>query len=340
MKAPRQFGRVPYRPVNAGLIAQMKEADVRVYVVLCAHLDETFTGSPGLDRIRKLSGLKHQSSVCRAIKRLEQLGAILRIRGGGRANANEYRINPNCRPGEKVSGSETVAPERQNDNPKLSPSSAQTVSLESSKCRPTATRTEQATEINSSSAAASLEDRLVKQGLDRQSAEAMASHPNASHEQLDILIRNAEYKASRGDLRSRLAYITDGLKRRYKLVAALQHHDPREEIGKHRSEAIDKQRREQAEQSLADRERVEAENQALRDAVEAIPPDDIPSLIEAACQQANRFNRRHWGGATDPFSRIGLAQAVVSLARQRGLCHNGTGGMNGSKPLKLAATGT
>lgn len=85
-----QFGRVPYGPVDAGIIGAMTGGDTKVYLALCAHNDSDFTAAPG---VRRLAALTHQQigSVSRCLHRLESIGAIT-IKWAGNGHAAQYRI--------------------------------------------------------------------------------------------------------------------------------------------------------------------------------------------------------------------------------------------------------
>jgi hypothetical protein len=85
-----QFGRVPYPPIEAGIVTQMKPADAKVYIVLCMHANKNWIACPGQRRIAKLTGLTH-GTVQVAAERLAALGAI-EVEAGRGSRPTTYRI--------------------------------------------------------------------------------------------------------------------------------------------------------------------------------------------------------------------------------------------------------
>jgi hypothetical protein len=70
-----QFGRVPYEIINAGMIASLKAAASKVYLVLLAHTDVNWETTVGLRRIARLTGI-HVGSASRAVEELKTAGLI------------------------------------------------------------------------------------------------------------------------------------------------------------------------------------------------------------------------------------------------------------------------
>jgi len=93
-KKPVQFGRIPYAVVDNGALAGLTEAGVKVYCVLCAHVNgRTWTAELGRDRLARLTGLKPYTTIV-ATKRLAQRGLVTIEEGGGRSRTNRYTVNP------------------------------------------------------------------------------------------------------------------------------------------------------------------------------------------------------------------------------------------------------
>ncbi len=70
-----QFGRVPYGMIDAGLIADLKPAAAKVYLVLLAHADQEWRARVGMRRMAKLAGVM-VGSVSRSVAQLRSAGLI------------------------------------------------------------------------------------------------------------------------------------------------------------------------------------------------------------------------------------------------------------------------
>lgn len=86
-----QFGKIPFRPVDAGAVAAMSPAGAKVYLVLTAH-SRNWEASLSLKRMADLAGISVRS-VIRAVQHLERIGTIKRTKGNGRGRISSYRIN-------------------------------------------------------------------------------------------------------------------------------------------------------------------------------------------------------------------------------------------------------
>ena len=87
---PIQFGRVPFAHIDAGAAASMKPADLRVYVVLCAHADHEWSACIGMRRIARLAGI-HIGTASAAVGRLKVAG-LIQTNNPGNGAAYRYRI--------------------------------------------------------------------------------------------------------------------------------------------------------------------------------------------------------------------------------------------------------
>lgn len=85
-----QCGRIPYDPVDAGILAKMTGGDAKVYAAICVHADYTFTCDPGIRRLAALVKMQI-GSVSRCLHRLEDIGAIT-IAWEGNGHPAKYRI--------------------------------------------------------------------------------------------------------------------------------------------------------------------------------------------------------------------------------------------------------
>ena len=65
------FGRIPYNILTSGLLAQMKPADAKVYVAICAHGDQNYKARPSLNRIAEVAGIARRS-----VYRCNGVGAV------------------------------------------------------------------------------------------------------------------------------------------------------------------------------------------------------------------------------------------------------------------------
>lgn len=91
----KQYGRVPYGAIDAGIVAAMTAADRGVYIVIAAHANGIdWSATPGVARIASLTG-HNRRTVQRSIDRLERLGALTVEHGGGRAKCNRYTLTTN-----------------------------------------------------------------------------------------------------------------------------------------------------------------------------------------------------------------------------------------------------
>ena len=87
------FGRLPV-PELERLLATLKLADLKVFVVLCMHVDGEWRAYPGLERIAALSGLT-RAGVCLGLKRLIEGGAVVRVKEhdrNGRGRRTTFKI--------------------------------------------------------------------------------------------------------------------------------------------------------------------------------------------------------------------------------------------------------
>lgn len=72
----RDFGRIPYDPIEDGALGQITNAAAKVYACLCAHnMQDHGRVNPGMRRIAKLTRL-HISTVSDAVQQLESVGLI------------------------------------------------------------------------------------------------------------------------------------------------------------------------------------------------------------------------------------------------------------------------
>ncbi|WP_432797180.1 helix-turn-helix domain-containing protein [Poriferisphaera sp. WC338] len=91
---PSQFGKLLYAPVANGLIAKLKDSDVRTLYVLTAHVSGNgWTARPSVERLARLSGLGERT-VQRALRRLTMAGLVEVIQSRGR-KPNVYRVVTN-----------------------------------------------------------------------------------------------------------------------------------------------------------------------------------------------------------------------------------------------------
>ncbi len=92
-KQAEQYGKVPYQPLDAGLLTRMRNADSAVYLCLCMHLTKYgWTCDPSVIGIARQTGMSKRS-VLRSIARLEKMGAItVHRQGGGRGKRNTYTV--------------------------------------------------------------------------------------------------------------------------------------------------------------------------------------------------------------------------------------------------------
>ncbi|OPZ23707.1 MAG: hypothetical protein BWZ02_03121 [Lentisphaerae bacterium ADurb.BinA184] len=103
----KPHGVAPLGPVEKGIVARMKEADAKTYLVLCAHADRhTWEAYPGVARMADLAGLTERA-VEVALSRLRGLGAITTARGGGRQRKSVHRLLSNPEPPCALSAAET-----------------------------------------------------------------------------------------------------------------------------------------------------------------------------------------------------------------------------------------
>ena len=110
-KRARQFGKLPYELLAAGVISKLKPASAKVLLILAAHTGgRTWACRVGLDRLESTSGLTRQG-VLNGIRHLEGLGVVAVERGGGRARCSLYQF---CQPPLTVSHPETVNPGKGN----------------------------------------------------------------------------------------------------------------------------------------------------------------------------------------------------------------------------------
>lgn len=124
------YGIIPYKPVEAGAVRQMTEADAKVYIAICAHVRaKTWQANPGSDRLAELTGLSGRA-VRLAIRRLEGIGVLQVQRGGGRTRKSLFLLtgnperpfplsrnpeprNPECRRTETRNAGSEIAPTHQ-----------------------------------------------------------------------------------------------------------------------------------------------------------------------------------------------------------------------------------
>ena len=77
--------------IDSGIVSHMRGADAKTYMILAAYARDR--EHPSLTRIASISGLCVQT-ICKSIRRLQELGAISVEQGGG-TNHNHYTIKSN-----------------------------------------------------------------------------------------------------------------------------------------------------------------------------------------------------------------------------------------------------
>lgn len=89
------FGRVPYEPIDAGIVVQMSNCQAKVYLVIAAHVNgETYSARPSLATIARQTGTCERT-VRRAIRCLVDKGIIAVEGCGGRRKSNVYTLATN-----------------------------------------------------------------------------------------------------------------------------------------------------------------------------------------------------------------------------------------------------
>jgi hypothetical protein len=88
----RQFGKVPYRVIAGGQIADLGRSELAAYLVIAAHVNgRTWVAEVGVARIARLIG-RSPSTARRAIRRLESRD-LVGVKIGGGSRANTYTLN-------------------------------------------------------------------------------------------------------------------------------------------------------------------------------------------------------------------------------------------------------
>ena len=90
------FGRIPSRPIHAGVLADLRGADVKVYVAIASHVDENRRCKVGVRRLAKLTG-HLTGTVSESIKALE-LADLIRVSRGRNGQASTYFLVDTVRP--------------------------------------------------------------------------------------------------------------------------------------------------------------------------------------------------------------------------------------------------
>ena len=85
------YGRIPWKPIEQGMVARLTGASAKVLVVVAGHVRRAGDDRawPAEDQIASLAGL-HVGSVKRAIRGLEELGFLAVERGCGRKHHSTY----------------------------------------------------------------------------------------------------------------------------------------------------------------------------------------------------------------------------------------------------------
>ncbi len=78
-------------------MSKLSAADLKVALALGLHADRNWGCRPSVARVADRSGLTERSTI-RSLRRLEGLGLIQTIRGGGRGRASRYRVVANPDP--------------------------------------------------------------------------------------------------------------------------------------------------------------------------------------------------------------------------------------------------
>lgn len=86
-----QFGRVPYAIVTSGALSDMKPADSRLYIAICAHAGADWKASVGVRTLARETGLK-EGSVSVSAHRLQALG-VLSIEWHGNGRPATYTLS-------------------------------------------------------------------------------------------------------------------------------------------------------------------------------------------------------------------------------------------------------
>lgn len=106
----QQFGKQPSWPAFDGIVAELRRAELAVYVVLVAHSRDG-QAKVGVRRIAELAGMTQRSAI-RAVHTLMSKKLIRIDQGGGRSRCNTYTISQNPDAGVTVSAGQRVTPAR------------------------------------------------------------------------------------------------------------------------------------------------------------------------------------------------------------------------------------
>ena len=86
------YGRVPSWIAPSGIIGQLNERELRVYLALTTHVNrQTWSCYPRVNTIANEAGVKDRTAQ-RALRGLETKGLITVDRGGGRENTSLYTL--------------------------------------------------------------------------------------------------------------------------------------------------------------------------------------------------------------------------------------------------------
>jgi len=291
------WGRFPFWLVNSGVWAALKPADRAVFGVIAAHTGRDWASRPSLTRIADLAGLK-RGTVCVAIQRLEAGGIIDVERGGGRGNANTYRLVINGLRRGTVSEGETVCP----DGDKRSAPTAETVCAHGGNGlrRPDGNRTDR-TEQNRPAAADGVRGELARHGISEPKLSELASLAGLT----------------RGMVRDLAARIGKAKNPGGLLVTLIEREGPQlVEAARSKAEArtrreAERQRNRQAEATA--RAEQEAEQARRLELVNGLSDAELAWRTDAALAAAGPFHGNRW---RELVRRLGYRGAVL---QNRGL---------------------
>jgi len=123
---PTQFGRIPYAVIDAGVLAKLKPAATKVYLVIAAHADSNWRARVGMRRIARLAGIK-LGSASRSVGQLVEAGLLKASKKGNGSPMHYLLIVPDrSSDGERLD-CKSVHPTANGQKQRLSPRGAATV---------------------------------------------------------------------------------------------------------------------------------------------------------------------------------------------------------------------
>lgn len=90
VEKPIQFGRIPFSVVSSGMLASLKPAATKIYMVIAAHANAQWQAKLGMRRIAELAGIE-LGSVSRSVRQLVDAG-LLETGAARNGQAFVYRL--------------------------------------------------------------------------------------------------------------------------------------------------------------------------------------------------------------------------------------------------------